>query len=74
MAPSAIIDELYVLLFLSCASKGCAGFFKPSEPIEPNSMEAWSERMASEAEKEGWEAKGEQIFCPACASKIAPSP
>jgi hypothetical protein len=50
----AIVDGLYVLLFLSCESAECSGFFEPSEPFQPLSMDDWSERMAAEAEAQGW--------------------
>lgn len=65
----AIVDELYVLLFLNCGSPGCQGFFEPSKPFEPLSMDEWSFSMAQEAELEGWKALADKkIICPACHS------
>ena len=74
MPHQVIVDELYVLLFLSCESAECSGFFKPSEPFEPLLMEPWSERMAAEAEAQGWKVFGEnKMYCPRCAAKLSNS-
>ena len=72
MPTQELVDELFVLLFLKCSSKGCAGFFEPAEQFDPVSMETWSERMAIEAERNGWRYfQTTNIVCPSCAPKCS---
>jgi Protein of unknown function (DUF2489) len=70
MLQKALIDKLYVELFLVCEEVGCTQHFECSEePKDP--IDLWAKRAAFEADLLGWRiAQNGQLLCPKCSKDM----